>query len=306
MSDIAKLVALNEQSIIENRELKQQNVALMQKMTELLANVRPPGAPAAPSADDVRRERVSKLYINLKKSQKVKDYKEDSPENVREWLSKFDLECENVAKMTCNLDLSASPLTRDEYVSCLKEKLDYSAIKTLNSAFGTQDPVLTWDNVTKDKLRELITEEFSSKEPDISSVLACFGPDRLKKDKDMKVSKFYQIWKEQLPDCLQPTTDEEHKKCVDLVQRCIFYQGLDDRYLQEQLCNIKSDNLTMKQFFDEAILAEAKKKTFENTTEKSNNLDPASALTVNKTEYIPYAKGGPGRGRGRASFGRGR
>ena len=31
MSDIAKLVALNEQSIIENRELKQQNVALMQK-----------------------------------------------------------------------------------------------------------------------------------------------------------------------------------------------------------------------------------------------------------------------------------
>ena len=89
MSDIAKLVALNEQSIIENRELKQQNVALMQKMTELLANVRPPGAPAAPNAEDVRREKVSKLYINLKKSQKVKDYKEDSPENVREWLSKL-------------------------------------------------------------------------------------------------------------------------------------------------------------------------------------------------------------------------
>ena len=47
------------------------------------------------------------------------------------------MEVANIAKMTCNLDLAAVPLTRDEYVNCLKEKLDYSAIKRLNSAFET-------------------------------------------------------------------------------------------------------------------------------------------------------------------------
>ena len=298
MSDITRLVALTEQSTKENNELKQQNVALMQKISELLASVNVSGQLQAeanvngglrvrvdPSEDDIRREKISKLYMNLKKSQKVKDYKENSQENVQEWLCKFDLECENIAKMTCNLNLTAKPFSNEEYVSCVKEKLDYSAIKRLNSAFETQENVTNWGNITKKKLRELIVAEFGNKEPDVSSVLACFGPDRLKKDKDMKVSKFYQIWREQLPDCLQPKTNDEFRKCVDLVQRCIFYQGLNDRYLQEQLCNIKSDNLSLKQFFDEAVLAEAKKRTFENTTEKSNNLDPDTSASVNKTEY---------------------
>ena len=154
--------------------------------------------------------------------------------------------------------------------------------------------------------------EIGNKETDISSVLDQFGPDRLKKGKDMKVAKFYYLWKEQLPDCLQPTTEAEYKNCVDLVQRCIFYQGLDDRYIQEQLCNIKSDNLLMKQFFDEAVVAEAKHKTFEDTSEKINNLDPAAALSINKSEYYSSSygnswkrgKSGHGDARGR-STGRG-
>ena len=157
--------------------------------------------------------------------------------------------------------------------------------------------MLTWDNVTKQLIKTLMIAEFGNKEPDISSVLAQFGPDRLKKAKDMKVSKFFHLWKEQLPDCLQPTTPEDFKKCVDLLQRCIFYQCLDDRYLQEQLCNIKSDNLTMKQFYDEAIVAEAKRKTFEDTSEKSNNLDPSSAVSINKAEYASSGNNSEKRGR---------
>ena len=70
-----------------------------------------------------------------------------------------------------------------------------------------------------------------------------------------------------------------------LIQQCLFYQGLDDRYIQQELCNLKSDNLSLKQFYDEAIVAEAKRKTFEDTSEKSNILDPSSALNINKYNY---------------------
>ena len=93
------------------------------------------------------------------------------------------------------------------------------------------------------------------------------------------------------------------------MQRCIFYQGLDDRYLQKELCNLKSDKLSLKQFFDEAIIAEAKRKTFEDTSEKSNSLDPSSAISINKYEYkVPYdssAKRGKFQ-RGRGGYGAGR
>ena len=148
MSDITRLVAITEQSTKENNELKQQNVVLMQKIYELLTSVNVSGQLQAeanvngglrvrvePSEDDIRREKISKLYINLKKSQKVKDYKENSQENVQEWLCKFDLECENIAKMTCNLNLTAKPFSNEEYVSCLKRKVRLFCNKEVKQCF---------------------------------------------------------------------------------------------------------------------------------------------------------------------------
>ena len=75
-------------------------------------------------------------------------------------------------------------------------KFDCSAIKRLNSTFATQEPKLTWGNVTIKELKKLIISVFGNKEPDISSVVAQFGPDRLKKGKYMKLAKFYHLWKE--------------------------------------------------------------------------------------------------------------
>ena len=82
------------------------------------------------------------------------------------------MEVESIANMTCNLNLVANPLSHSEYVNCLKEKLEFSAIKRLNSTFETQDPLLTWDTVTKVHIKKLIIPEFGNKEPDISSVLS--------------------------------------------------------------------------------------------------------------------------------------
>ena len=86
-------------------------------------------------------------------------------------------------------------MSRDAYVNFLKEKFDCSAIKRLNSTFATQGPKSTWDNVTIKELKKLIITEFGNKEPNISSVVAQFWPDSLKKGKYMKRAKFYQLWK---------------------------------------------------------------------------------------------------------------
>ena len=66
----------------------------------------------------------------------------------------------------------------------------------------------------------------------------------------------------------------------------------------------------MKQFYDEAIVAEAKRKTFEDTSEKSNILDPSSALHINKYDYSSHyvnsgQRGKSARGSWRGSRGAG-
>ena len=97
MADLEKLIELQEISSRENAELKQQMAAQTELITRLLGSVNVGGQnlnvqPAGPSAADIRKSEISKLYINLKKSQNVKDYKEASSEKIHEWIAKYDLE----------------------------------------------------------------------------------------------------------------------------------------------------------------------------------------------------------------------
>ena len=210
----------------------------------------------------------------------------------------------------CRLNLQEQPLTQEEYVPLLRDRMAETAQTELESAFETRETPLTWEDVTVDQLKTILVEQFGDKEPDISSVLKCFGPDRFKKTKDMSASKHYHMWKSKLPKCLLPTTTEGFKKANDLVLRCIYYQSLDDQYLKEKLCNLKSDNLCLKQFYDEVVISETKRKNFEETTVKSNILDPSTAVSINKTEYSPSGHqpkvGGNGRPTTRRRGGRGR
>ena len=90
-------------------------------------------------------------------------------------------------------------------------------------------------------------------------MLLQFGPNRLKKASDIRVSEFHHMWLEQLPACMLPDSEQERVKFVDLIKRSLFYFYLEDRFLQEQLCNIKDDDLTLQKFFDEACVAEQKR-----------------------------------------------
>ena len=141
MSELDRLIALQEEQSKENADLKRQMAAQSAaaaeqsaQIAQLLARISVQGAGQlqaqvqAPTAAEVRKSEISKLYLGLKKSYKVKDYKEGSGENIREWIAKYDLEVENIAKMSCNLDLSANPLSREEYINCIKENFEYSVI----------------------------------------------------------------------------------------------------------------------------------------------------------------------------------
>ena len=59
---------------------------------------------------------------------------------------------------------------------------------------------------------------------------------------------------------MSPSTNDDRVKFVDLIMRSMFYLGLEDTYLQQQICDHKDDDLTLKKFFDIACEAEQKHK----------------------------------------------
>ena len=137
-------------------------------------------APAVPSADEIRRDKFLKLFPLIQKSQKVKDFKEGQDETWSKWYDRYKTELNCLGNINCNLDLLNHPITQVEYMQCLQLKLEHDTKKRLESAFLTNS--LTWQNVTILQIEALMLSEFGSQEPDIASVLACFGPDRFKKD----------------------------------------------------------------------------------------------------------------------------
>ena len=64
----------------------------------------------------------------------------------------------------------------------------------------------------------------------------------------MSVAKFYHMWSEQLPECMLPVSADENAKFVDLIKRLLFYFCLEDKYLQEKLCEIKEEPVTLQLF----------------------------------------------------------
>ena len=79
------------------------------------------------------------------KSGKIKDYKEGQESTIEDWLKRFDQEIWQLQKM-CGI---VGDLGREEYIDCIKDKLEFRVIKRLESVFPTKDPVVVWNTVTK-------------------------------------------------------------------------------------------------------------------------------------------------------------
>ena len=120
----------------------------------------------------------------------MKDFKDTGDSKIKEWLRRYDQEITQLKKMN-GINDALSDL---EYTECIKDKLDYSVLKRLDTVFATNNPVLNWAAITIVQLKGCLIKEFGPRESDVSAVLLQFGPSRLKKKADQKVSEFYHLW----------------------------------------------------------------------------------------------------------------
>ena len=116
------------------------------------AHVPDAGAVAAAA----RADKISKLGVSLRKSYKVKEFKDTHEGSVKEWLTRLDQEITTLKKMSGIV----VDLTREESVELFKDKLEYQVVKRLDTAFAAKDPVWTWAAVTYDQLKEIMKEEY--------------------------------------------------------------------------------------------------------------------------------------------------
>ena len=106
-------------------------------------------------------------------------------------------------------------------------------------------------------------EEFGAKHTDVAEVLSQFGLSRLVKSPDKPVQDFFFEWSRSIPDIMKPTTDQERKDFVDLIHRSMYYISLEDTYLQKALSDLKSPKPNLKEYFDETVAAESRRKCFQ-------------------------------------------
>ena len=110
----------------------------------------------------------------------------------------------------------------------------------------------------------------------------------------MSVAKFTHQWLDQLPECMVPEdTLEENRKFVDLIKKALFYYSLNDPFIQKELCDLEGPQ-TFKNYFDHAVLAESKRKSFTEIGTSSASLDAASGISINKWDTSGKAAGSVG------------
>ena len=116
-------------------------------------------AAAAAAAVAARANKISKMGINLRKSNKVREFKDSSETNIKEWLTRFDQEMNTLKRMAGIAD----DLHREEIVDLFKDRLEYQVVKTLDTAFAAKPAPWIWEAVMYDQLKAIMKEEYSSK-----------------------------------------------------------------------------------------------------------------------------------------------
>ena len=98
----------------------------------------------------------------------------------------------------------------------------------------------------------------------------------------MTVAKFAQLWQEQLPECMMPSSADENAKFADLMKRALFYYCLDDHFLQKELCELEEADSTFKKYFDQACVSEQKRKSFQEIGTSGAKLDLTGGFSMSK------------------------
>ena len=174
-------------------------------------------------------------------------------------------------------------------------------MKRFGTAFAVGDPVWTWAAVSYDDLKAIMREEYGPKLAEVSEVLLQFGSNRFKKPSEMSVAQFTHLLQEQIPECMKPNSEAELRKFADLVIRALFYYCLDDHYIQKELCELDEADTNFKKYFDQACIAEQRRKSFQQIGKGAAELDPSGGISVSKLDTSGRS-GNHGKSGGGGSF----
>ena len=218
----------------------------------------------------VRAEKVQRLSMNMRKSNRIKIFKASNDSDIRMFIKKFGEEIKSLKQMVGIADA----LSKEEYVPIFRASLDFTVIERVEQVFKKDvQNVKTWENIAIVDLHKLMKDEFGVKHTDVANVLKQFGPSRLTKSSDKSVQDFYFEWSQAIPEIMKPSSEQELKDFADLIHRAMYYISLNDTYLQQALSDLKTPNPTLKTYFDETIAAESRRKCFQDIATTSSSLD---------------------------------
>ena len=224
---------MQEQSVAANAQVAASNaqvVASQAQVADLIGAIRnmpqvqgPINVAVAapvPDANVVRTEKLQRIALGLRKSNRVKIYNHSKDSDIRVYLKKFDEELRSLKDMM-GID---NDLNDQEYVPLIRNNLDFQVLKRVEQAFKA-DPmaIQSWDAITKVELHTLLITEFGERQTDIANVLSQFGPSRVQKAPEKSVSEFYFDWFSQIPEIMKPVTNAECVKFADLILRSMFF-----------------------------------------------------------------------------------
>ena len=187
----AQLEELLNLMVSKSEEQQAQILQQQNQITDLLQAIRVQEPvrvnvqPVAIAADVIRAEKVQKLALNMRKSNRFKPFKVTSDSDIKLFIKKFDEELKSLKAMV-GID---NNLTKEEYIPIFRASLDFSVIERVGQVLTKN--AKTWDDLSIDDLVKLMKEEFGSKQTDVANVLKQFGPSRLTKSPDQSVQEFY-------------------------------------------------------------------------------------------------------------------
>ena len=196
MSEITELLA---QLIQDNKEQKEKAVELETRLAKEREDAEV--TLKAPDVDQnvVRSDKIQKLNLNMRRSQRVKPYKVSGDIDIKLFLKKFDEELINIKAL---VGLAGENLEKDEWVPIFRSCLEFPVVERVEQILTSQ--AKKWEDMTEDLLVKLMKEEFGEKQTEVAKVISMFGTQRLTKSPNEKVSDFYFKFMQNIPEIMKP------------------------------------------------------------------------------------------------------
>ena len=223
------------------------------KLEELIGALKAPDADAA----QIRKDLVQKLTLNFHKVRKTK-YKVSH--DIKLFLKVFE---EEIVTAKSGVGFKED-LKKEEWVPIFRASLDFPVVERVKVLL--KGKAKDWDTIEIKDLKQIMLDEFGSKQTDVAQVLNMFGQHRLVKKPDESVTEFYFRWDQNLPENMKPSGNQvkPYEEFVDLIHRSLFYIALNDEELQKALSDMKDAEPTLTKYLKEACLAETRRDTFKN------------------------------------------